>query len=79
MQPGMGQGRTGTPDPTFDLISVLYHSLESASTCQQYVQDAQGDQELVQFFQQCIQQNKQTADKAKQLLAKRLSSTTGGH
>ncbi len=76
---GMGQQRTGTPDPTFDLISILYHCLESASACQQYVQDAQGDQELTQFFQQCIQQNKQTADKAKTLLGRRLSSPGSGH
>ena len=79
VQPGMGQSRTGTPDPTFDLISVVYHSLEGATTCQQYVQDAQGDQELTQFFQQCIQGNKQTADKAKQLLGKRLNSSMAGH
>lgn len=87
MQPGMSQGlgqsvgrqRTGTSDPTYDLISVLYHCLESASTCEQYIQDAQGDQELAQFFQQCLQQNKQAADKAKQLLARRLSSTGSGH
>lgn len=78
VQPGVS--RTGTPDSTFDLVSVLYHCLESASACQQYAQDAQGDQELTQFFQQCIQYDKQTADKAKQLIARRLSSvTTSGH
>jgi hypothetical protein len=80
MQTGMGKGQrqTGTPDATFDLVSVLYHCLESATTCQQYVQDAQGDQELTQFFQQCVQYDKQTADKAKQLLAKRITMA-GGH
>jgi hypothetical protein len=61
------------------VISVLYHSLESATTCQQYIQDAQGDQELTQFFQQCVQLEKQTADKAKQLLTKRIGFTTSGN
>jgi hypothetical protein len=79
VQPGMGQSRTGTPDPTFDLISVVYHCLEGATTCQQYVQDARGDQELTQFFQQCAQQNMQSAEKAKQLLGRQLTSMTGGH
>ncbi len=79
VRPGMGQSRTGTPDPTFDLISVVYHCLEGATTCQQYVQDAQGDQELTQFFQQCVQQSKQAADRAQQLLAKRLTPSMAGH
>ncbi len=77
VQPGISQ--TGTPDPIFDLVSVLYHRLESAATCQQYVQDAQGDQELAQFFQQCIQQDKQAAEKVKQLLARRLAGMNSGH
>ena len=79
MQQGMGQRQTGTPDPTFDLISIVYHCLKGATTYQQYIQDAQGDQELTQFFQQCIQENTRTADKAKQLLGKRLTSSTAGH
>jgi hypothetical protein len=76
LQGGMSQGQTGTPDPMYDLVSLLYHSLKSATTIQQYIQDAQGDQELKQFFQQCLQQEKQTADKAKQLLGQKLSSMT---
>lgn len=74
MQAGMGQSMTGTPDTVYNLVSILYHSLDGCSTMQKYIQDAQGDQELQQFFQQCQQQNKQLADKAKQLLASRLTS-----
>lgn len=79
VQAGAGRMRTGASDPTYDIVSVLYHCLESAYTCEQYIQDAQGDQELTQFFQQCVQSNRQAAEKAKQLLARRLSSSTAGH
>jgi len=75
-----GQGATGTPNFVFDLVSVLYHSLESGSTLQQYIQDAQqaGNNELVQFFQQIQQQDKQRAQQAQQILGK-ISSSLPSH
>ena len=44
--------QTGTRDEHYNLISALYHLLEGASTCEQYIRDAEesGDQELAQFF-----------------------------
>jgi hypothetical protein len=40
---------TGTRDEQYNLVSVLYHTLQGAETYEQYLQDAQqaGDQELV--------------------------------
>jgi hypothetical protein len=66
---------TGTSDVTYDLISTIYHALESAQTSATYLQDAQqaGDQEIVQFFQQMQQKCSQRAEQAKQFLAPRLS------
>lgn len=37
-----GQSSTSVPDHLFDLVSVLYHTLESASTNQKYIWDSQG-------------------------------------
>lgn len=75
-----GQGATGTPNFVFDLVSVLYHSLESGSKIQQYIQDAQqsGNNDLVQFFQQVQQQDKQRAQQAQQILSK-ISSSLPSH
>jgi len=67
----MTQGNTGASNQQYDLVSVLYHALEGAQTYDKYIQDAQGDQELVQFFQQAQQQDSQRAQQALQLLAKR--------
>jgi hypothetical protein len=32
---------TGTKDAHYDLISVVYHALQGAETCQRYIQDAE--------------------------------------
>lgn len=66
---------TGTTNEQYDLISVIYHSLQSAAVCDMYIQDADnsGDRELTDFFQQVKEQNCQQADRAKQLMAQRIS------
>ena len=68
-----GQSTTGIPDQLYDLVSVLYHSLESGATNQKYIQDAQktGDNDLVQFFQSIQQQDQQRVQQAKTLLSKK--------
>lgn len=67
-------GVTRTPNPQYDLASVLYHSLKGAQTYGTYVKDAEqeGDNELAQFFRQVQQEQVMCADKAKQMLAKRV-------
>lgn len=69
---------TNTPDPHYDLISILYHALEGAQTSARYVADANqvGDQELAQFFTQAQQNQVACADRAKQLLVRRLGPVT---
>jgi rubrerythrin len=73
-----GNSVTKTADAHYDLISVLYHALEAATTYETYVQDAQecNDEELRQFFQEVKEQSTQLAERAKKLLAKRLSNAT---
>ena len=66
---------TGTKDATYNLVSVLYHSLQGADLYEQYASDAGSDQDLASFFREVQQQEKQRADRAKQLLAKRLQQS----
>ena len=73
-----GQTQTGTRDSTYDIVSVLYHSLQGAETYQKYLDDAGGDQELAGFFQEAIDQQRQLADRAKQLLGSRLQGGAEG-
>lgn len=72
-----GTGNTGTQDVTYDLVSVLYHALQAAETIDQYIQDAQSDQELAQFFRDVKQENTRRADRAKQILHRRLHNDQG--
>lgn len=65
---------TGTPDPHYDLISVLYHAVHGAWNYDQYIRDAQdaGDEDLAKFFGQVQDENARRAEQAKQLLKGRI-------
>jgi hypothetical protein len=70
-----GETHTGTRDEHYNLVSVLYHCLETASTCDTYIQDAQqsGDNDLAQFFREVQEQNRSCAERAKQLMSQRIN------
>jgi hypothetical protein len=68
---------TGTRDEHYDLVSVLYHALQGGETSQQYIGDARkaSDEGLVTFFEQVQREDRDRAERAKQLLMSRLSAT----
>ncbi|MEY9214403.1 hypothetical protein NI17_019980 [Thermobifida halotolerans] len=65
---------TRTRDEHYDVVSVLYHMLQEGDTVDRYIADAQeaGDDELVQFFREVQQVDRERAQRAKQLLKARL-------
>ena len=60
---------TGTSDPTYDLISVLYHALQGAEHYKKYASDAEIHPDLATFFREVQQQDQQRAERTKELLA----------
>jgi hypothetical protein len=62
-----------TDDHVYGLVSVLYHALQGAQACEQYIGDAEraGDDELVKFFEECRDAQNARAARAKQLLVDR--------
>ncbi len=70
------QGNTGTGDVTYNLVSILYHALQAAETHDQYIRDAEesGDRDLAAFFREVKEENTRRADRAKKLLARRLTA-----
>ncbi len=66
---------TGTKDKHYNLTSVLYHALQGGENYDQYISDAEaeGDDELVQFFQDVQEEERNRAQRAKGLLADRLA------
>jgi hypothetical protein len=72
--------QTGTRDEHYNLISVLYHLLEGAATVGQYIRDAEeaGDQELVQFFKDWQEEQRNFSERAKNLLGSRMAQASAG-
>ena len=70
---------TGTRDVTYNLISVLYHSLQAAEICLKYEKDArdEGQTEIAEFFLSVLEGNRLLADEAKEFLKKRLAESNG--
>ncbi len=66
--------QTGTRDEHYNLISALYHLLKGASTCEEYIRDAEesGDQELAQFFRDWQDEQRNLSERAKNLLGSRM-------
>jgi hypothetical protein len=65
-----GEQTTGTRDEHYNLISVLYHALNGADTCDRYALDAEtaGDERLAAFFREAQVMQSQIAERAKGLL-----------
>ncbi len=70
---------TGESDPSFNLVSVLYHALQGADTAARYQQDAQltGSDEMTDFFEQTRAEYTARAAEAKRLLAKMIGASAG--
>lgn len=68
MEPG--ERSTGTRDEHYDLVSVLYHALQGADTCDRYAMDAEtnGDERLVAFFREAQTMQTEISERAKGLL-----------
>ncbi|HEX2063078.1 MAG TPA: hypothetical protein VHE80_01515 [Acidimicrobiales bacterium] len=67
---------TGTSDPAYDIISVVYHALQGAETIQKYLDDAGTEDELRQYFEQVQQGYRRAVDMGKPLLAARIGQET---
>jgi hypothetical protein len=65
-----GEQTTGTRDEHYNLISVLYHALQGADTCNTYALDAEaaGDERLAVFFREAGVTQAQLAERAKGML-----------
>jgi hypothetical protein len=65
-----GEQTTGTRDEHYDLVSVLYHALQGADTCNVYALDAEaaGDERLAAFFREASVMQTQLAERAKGML-----------
>lgn len=75
----MAEQHTGVRDEHYDLVSVLYHTLQEADTIERYIHDARdrGDNDLATFFEQVQQEDRDRADRGKRLLSERIHASVG--
>ena len=60
-------------DKNYNLITVLYQSSDNVESLKTYIQDAEaeGDQELVDFFDGILENNLKAAQRTKEMLVPR--------
>lgn len=68
-----GQSGKAMDNLTYDLIAALHNKLEAVNAYQKYLQDAQGDQQCQQVFQQLMQDDTRHAQMLQQELGRHLA------
>jgi len=58
----MGNQNIVTSNLFYDLVSIQYHALKGQEVYSRFIKDAQGNQELVTFFEQVRDQDIQRAE-----------------
>ena len=72
---GTSATATGVSNPSYNLVSILYHALQAAQTYDTYIRDAEehGDTQMAQFLRQIQMEDRNRAQYAMQLLTQRSS------
>ncbi|XXF80429.1 hypothetical protein P2318_11945 [Myxococcaceae bacterium GXIMD 01537] len=75
-----GERRTAARDESPSLVSALYHLFKAMRACEQSLQEAEqaGDAELAQFFQDWRDEQRHFCERARNLLASRLTHARAG-
>ncbi len=68
-----GQGASPMSNLTYDLIASLHSKLEGLAAYDKYLQDAQGDQQCRQLFQELMQDDQRHVERLRQELTRHLS------
>jgi hypothetical protein len=64
----MGSAHSPADDIVYDLVSIQYHALQAAQLYDQYVEDAEGHDDVAAFIRQCQQQDADRAVRCHELL-----------
>lgn len=64
----MASQHTPADDIVYDLVAIQYHALKAAQTNDQYIQDAEGHDDVRAFFEQVARENADRATRCHQLL-----------
>ena len=68
---------TVTSNLFYDLVSIQYHALKGQEVYSKFIKDAQGDQDIVRFFEQVRDEDIRRAEQCHEFLT-RISTGGGG-
>jgi hypothetical protein len=74
----MADSHSPADDIVYNLVSIQYHALKGATVYAKYATDAEGHDDVLQFIEQCRQQDAQRAQRAHELLGKLTTQRGGG-
>jgi hypothetical protein len=66
----MAESHSPADDIVYDLVSIQYHALKAATAYATYAADAEGHDDVLEFIEQCRQEDARRAERAHQLLGK---------
>lgn len=64
----MGSSTTPAGDVFYDLVSIQFHALKGAQVYDQYLRDAEGNDEVRQFIERVKEEDNRRAEQAHRLL-----------
>jgi len=73
----MAESHSPADDIVYNLVSIQYHALKAATVYAQYAADAEGHDDVLEFIEQCRQEDARRAERAHQLLGS-LTAQRGG-
>ena len=61
----------------YDLVSIQYHALKGQEVYSRFIKDAQGEQDIVRFFEQVREEDIRRAEQCHEFLTRLSGGTTG--
>jgi hypothetical protein len=66
----MAERHEPTDDVIYDLVSIQYHALNGAQLYEKFLRDADGHNDVQQFFRQCADEDAGRANQCHELIGK---------
>ena len=72
----MAERHQPTDDVVYDLVSVQYHALNGSQLYDKFVTDAEGHEDVQNFFRQCAEDDARRANQCHELIGKLTGATS---
>jgi hypothetical protein len=77
-EPAVAETHSPADDIVYNLVSIQYHALKATQAYAQYAEDAAGHDDVLEFVEQCRQEDARRAQRAHELLGKLTAQRGGG-